>query len=204
MKKKLLVMLLSALVVLSIGQAAFAGSKAGLSVGYVFGSGVDLIGFEVFGEYQFSKLFSLGGDMNMVFIGTSIVGSANLMGKFNIYGNSLFNVGALVNVTGNYDTWGAGGAFRFAELHLGPGIYGEVNLFGKLNISAAAKFTMLFVNFDSVTVDTNFVFRPTSIHLAVSYGITDNIALGVKGLYSVNQAGGTKMYSVGVTAEYRF
>jgi hypothetical protein len=201
MKKKVLVMLLSALVVLSIGQAAFAGSKAGLTAGYVYVDEFKIngFGFEVFGEYQFSKLFSLGGDVSMAFLDGLIEGNASLMGKFNVYSNDLFNVGALLNVSTKYYVYSALG---FNELLVGPGIYGEVNLIDKLTISAAAKFTLLVIELYGSN-DASFVFRPTSIQLGVSYGITDNIAIGVKGIYE-RAYGDLNVFSVGVTAEYKF
>ena len=197
MKKKLVVILLSALVVLSIGQAAFASSNVGLSAGYVGATGTKFFGAEVFGEYQFSNLFSLGGDLNMGFLGGgSIRGYANLMGKFNIFGTNLFNVGALLNVATAYEIYNG---VNFSQIHVGPGIYGEVNLFDKLSISATAKFTMLYVELATGATTTNFTFKPTSIHLSVSYGITDNIAIGVKGMYEFGN-----VYSVGLTAQYNF
>ena len=193
MKKKVLVMLLSALVVLSIGQAAFASSNVGLTAGYGFGGAFAV---EVYGEYQFSDLFSLYGGARSYIVSGGTAIYASLAGKFNIYGNNTFNVGAFLDVS----TIGVigGGNVLFPGLFVGPGVYADVNIFEKINLYAKINFMMLLIplmpggSFD-------FGFNISHIAVGASYQITENISVGIKGATELLQT-----FTIGANVEYKF
>ena len=189
--KKITMVVLAMLLVASIGQAASAKGSVGAFAGYH----VTRSGFSVAlnGEYEFVNWFSLAAEAEVTIgkdgIGDLFTGySFDLEGKFTFLNIGKFNLGAKVFATADLVV--------HDMLFVGPGIYANVTLFEKLKVELDYGCSLLGVDF--VTGAAGFLLLPYYADLRVSYALSDNISLGIRGKMR------TLVIDVGLAFEYKF
>ena len=191
--KKITIVVLAMLLVASIGQAASAKGSVGAFAGYsVFTNGFSVA---LNGEYEFVNWFSLAAEAEAT-IGK--VGSGgeieafylfDLEGKFTFLSTGKFNLGAKIFVSA--DIGGVNMMF------VGPGIYANVTLFEKLKLELDYGCSLLGVNLAAGNVA--FAPVPYFADLGISYALSDNISLGIRGKMRVFM-----FLDVGLAFEYKF
>jgi len=142
--KKLSVIVLSMLLVLSIGQAAFANNYVGLLVGMSFPEGAPNPSFVVGAKalYDISDRFSINakaiGEKDFKDPASSFNLKAQADLRFKIVDIIIVNAGVLLGANAAYDFGGS----PFA-LDLAAGIYANLDLFRTIHVYADAKISLL-------------------------------------------------------------
>ena len=143
--KKLSVIVLSMLLVLSIGQAAFANNYVGLLVGMSFPEGAPNPSFVVGAKalYDISDRFSINakaiGEKDFKDPASSFNLKAQADLRFKIVDIIIVNAGVLLGANAAYDF---GGTSPFV-LDLAAGIYANLDLFRTIHVYADAKISLL-------------------------------------------------------------
>ena len=192
--KKITIILLAMLLVASIGQVASAGASVGAFAGYNIAGKAFSVGLN--GEYEFVNWFSLAGEAEVVigkFGSGDEIGAVylfDLEGKFTFLKIGKFNLGtkifATAFVTPGYSSL----------LFVGPGIYVNATFFEKLKVELEYGCSLLAVNFAA----GNVVFGPIPyfVDLGISYALSNNISLGIKGKMRISNV------DLGLAFEYKF
>ena len=190
--KKITMVVLAMLLVASIGQVASAKGSVGAFAGYSLSAN----GFSVAlnGEYEFVNWFSLAAEAEAT-IGKNVdtdkieaIYLFDLEGKFTFLSTGKFNLGAKVFATADI------GILNL--MYVGPGIYANVTLFEKLKLELDYGCGLLGV--DLATGASAFVLIPYFADLGVSYALSDNISLGIRGKLRFY------IFDVGLAFEYKF
>jgi len=191
--KKITIVVLAMLLVASIGQAASAKGSVGAFAGYsIFTNGFSVA---LNGEYEFVNWFSLAAEAEAT-IGKYGSGGKigayylfDLEGKFTFLNIGKFNLGAKIFATADI------GVFNL--MFVGPGIYANVTLFEKLKLELEYGCSLLGVNLAAGNVV--FVPEPYFADLGISYELSDNINLGIRGKMRF-----FVFFDVGLAFEYKF
>ena len=175
--KKITVIVLAMLLVASIGQVASAKTSVGAFAGYnITGKGFS-VGLN--GEYEFVNWFSLAGEAEAIIMKKSgsikAVYVLDLEGKFTFLSIGKFNLGAKLFANVILSTGDGMGI-------VGPGIHADITVFDKLKVELDYGIGLFLTNFVNTAA---FVTIPYFADLRISYALSDNISLGIRGKWRV-------------------
>ena len=192
--KKITIVVLVMLLVASIGQVASAKGSVGAFAGYnITGKGFSVA---VNGEYEFVNWFSLAGEAEVVIAKDEPSGKIgvaylfDLEGKFTFLNIGKVNLGAKIFATSVVESG------YTPVLVVGPGICVNATFLEKLKVELEYGFSLLAVNFATGKVE--FFPLPYFADLGISYALSDNISLGIKGKLRVG------ILDLGLAFEYSF
>lgn len=217
--KKITVILLSMLLVLVVGQAAFANTKVGLAAGYCTFDYFDGVFVDLSGTYRFNNWFSLAGDAFAAFgkytddeLLKGFTVDGHIFAKFDLYSYGYFSIGAQVGVKNNFyrgeDTiWSSseGKDIKVTDsinkLSAGVGVFIDLYVAPKAKIS----FDLLVPVFYVVTIEgiteTMFGVAGVDFKFGVNYEITPKFDVGVElGI----KAADLFVFSIGAKVGYSF
>ena len=203
--KKLSIIILSLLLVLIVGQAAFAKNSISLNAGYAaeiyvgstrLNSGINL---GLSGNYYFTNNFSLSGGASASIFWyegyTAVDLGINLFAKYDILkaslSNNIFNLGAQAGIVYATAFTNATSASLPNILFLAAGVYVDAYVTPKLNVFFDSKFPLGFFFFESGASDS-FFFKKFFYDLKVgaTYSVSPKINVGLEfGISNTNFSG---------------
>ena len=200
--KKFIIVMLSMLLVMSLGQVVLAQNGVGLNMTFAFDGGSTVGGYV---EYAFTDMFSLAFSVDLLTRSAKTPNSApkytfDLSGKFTILSGDKFNIGAQADIMWYKEENSAFGNTVWL-FEMGPGIFADYIIYPKFKAYLNANFKLFIFGLGSHAF-LNFskgVFSMKSMEIGLMYDLGKYTRIGI----SLNQHM-LRKYGFGIKVEAVF